>query len=619
MSVKKPEFKLTHNITNGYLVLTINRVELDPTLQALFLACQLEQTSTYRNGTTDWEVSLRATMDYKGCEARCADVLYTKLRKYFAYDPDLDNLDLETKIDIVYLDGEEYISLSWRKEDLKNILSVTNFKNGHTLRSYLLKSGFRAEKGTLVTPTSVGMFRFVKEKNFHKAIPVRQAFYDSAKFYSELAQHRRDVRNKFAKALDTFLANWKGRPLMQHQVDYLRYVAELGDAQCNFDMGLGKTFTSLVQATIIKSIVDCKIYVITKASVIPQWRDENWQHTRLPIEVVSWAKIPDRTSSQNYIVIADESHFTQSEKTTRTKRYVRFCEHALMTINLTGTPFKNGQPENAVASLKAMGVWQYGNLDMESFKTNYGKYFYYRHKDECLDLPEKTRVERLVEFTPQQVEEVNKAFADFMVAYEERAKEGKVSMAAAHLVALQVLRKLLAKGKSSYAVELVQEVVEGGQQCVVFCDFLEPLQSIKAELGDDCVWLQASDTPEQRYAKQQKFQNGEVKVFISSYKCGGVGINLVPCTNVVCIDRPWTPADVIQAEDRCHRIGQVNSLTVYWLYYYDRSNIEKKVEDILSTKQDSTNYLLDNEYETLGSGSEEGTWVNLLDKAAQML
>jgi hypothetical protein len=34
---------------------------------------------------------------------------------------------------------------------------------------------------------------------------------------------------------------------------------------------------------------------------------------------------------------------------------------------------------------------------------------------------------------------------------------------------------------------------------------------------------------------------------------------------VVLLERPWTPGDAEQAEDRCHRIGMAASLTSHWL------------------------------------------------------
>jgi SNF2 family DNA or RNA helicase len=34
---------------------------------------------------------------------------------------------------------------------------------------------------------------------------------------------------------------------------------------------------------------------------------------------------------------------------------------------------------------------------------------------------------------------------------------------------------------------------------------------------------------------------------------------------VVLLERPWTPGDAEQAEDRCHRLGSQGTVTSHWL------------------------------------------------------
>ncbi len=63
----------------------------------------------------------------------------------------------------------------------------------------------------------------------------------------------------------------------------------------------------------------------------------------------------------------------------------------------------------------------------------------------------------------------------------------------------------------------------------------------------------------------QRFQNGEVPLFLISLKAGGLGLNLTAADTVIHFDPWWNPAVEDQATDRAHRIGQTKSVYVYKL------------------------------------------------------
>lgn len=72
--------------------------------------------------------------------------------------------------------------------------------------------------------------------------------------------------------------------------------------------------------------------------------------------------------------------------------------------------------------------------------------------------------------------------------------------------------------------------------------------------------------------------NKKIFCFISSTRCGGIGINLTGADCVIFYDTDWNPAMDKQAQDRCHRIGQTKQVHIYRLISVNtiEENIFKK-------------------------------------------
>jgi SNF2 family DNA or RNA helicase len=82
------------------------------------------------------------------------------------------------------------------------------------------------------------------------------------------------------------------------------------------------------------------------------------------------------------------------------------------------------------------------------------------------------------------------------------------------------------------------------------------------ESGAKTLMLTGSTPAPDRRELVEKFQNGDVDVFLISLKAGGFGLNLTRASYVVHLDPWWNPAVEDQASDRAHRIGQTLPVTV---------------------------------------------------------
>lgn len=88
-----------------------------------------------------------------------------------------------------------------------------------------------------------------------------------------------------------------------------------------------------------------------------------------------------------------------------------------------------------------------------------------------------------------------------------------------------------------------------------------------------------------------------VQVAILNIKAAGVGLTLTRASTVVFAELAWTPSEVQQAEDRAHRIGQSNCVSVQLLIVKD--SIDELMWDMLQNKLAMTGQVLDGQAERM--------------------
>ncbi|MEV7544148.1 C-terminal helicase domain-containing protein, partial [Streptomyces sp. NPDC089915] len=80
-----------------------------------------------------------------------------------------------------------------------------------------------------------------------------------------------------------------------------------------------------------------------------------------------------------------------------------------------------------------------------------------------------------------------------------------------------------------------------------------------------------------------RFQSGEVPVFLLSLKAAGTGLNLTRAGHVIHYDRWWNPAVEEQATDRAYRIGQTQPVQVHRIIA--EGTVEDRIAELLETKR----------------------------------
>jgi len=450
-------------------------------------------------------------------------------------------------------------------------------------------------------------------------------------YQNELIETQKHIKNEFNSIvegidLDKPLKN--GKTLFQHQKEAVLRMLKYRRQILALDMGLGKTLTALISAKVLFQKCGYKIIVICPVSLKESWFREATS-LNLPIEIYSWSKLPS-SPLQEFILITDEAHYAQSgNKSQRGKAFFELAKssYCMACYCLTGTPIKNGRPINILPLLEAVkhplakdkryfhirycdahptrfSRWDTsGAKNLDELNQRIKDVVIRRTKKECLDLPDKLRVIRKVEVSKQAKELYDTALKELRDKFKERVNNGEVIGDAEALVMLNHVRHAGSIAKTETAIELAEEVLESGGQVVIFTEFLKSAFIINETLskrGIKCEILTGASTNRQDMV--DRFQNGSSKVFIGTIKAGGVGITLTKAQTVILVDRPWTPGDAEQAEDRLHRIGQNGNVTAIWLQF---DEIDESIDKILQAKSENIDIVLHGKKKLMKSGTAQ--------------
>jgi SNF2 family DNA or RNA helicase len=153
-----------------------------------------------------------------------------------------------------------------------------------------------------------------------------------------------------------------------------------------------------------------------------------------------------------------------------------------------------------------------------------------------------------------------------------------------------------AMAKVPFVVDFLKEILESENKVVVFAHHHAVVDAIRSEFPDNSVVLTGRESQSIRQEAVDRFQaDPGVNVFIGSITAAGVGITLTAASHVVFAELDWVPGNMSQAEDRCHRIGQMDSVFVQHVVLED--SIDARMARTLVSKQVVIDAAMDAEVE----------------------
>ncbi len=146
----------------------------------------------------------------------------------------------------------------------------------------------------------------------------------------------------------------------------------------------------------------------------------------------------------------------------------------------------------------------------------------------------------------------------------------------AHFEARKLLMEAYQSSGIAKAAAVSEYVVEwlrgsGTQKVLIFAHHKGVLDTIEVAVAKELkgaghIRIDGSISSQDRAIRVNKFQTcSKIRVAILSMTAAGVGLTLTAASSVMFAELHWTPGVLAQAEDRCHRIGQRNSVNVFYL------------------------------------------------------
>lgn len=119
----------------------------------------------------------------------------------------------------------------------------------------------------------------------------------------------------------------------------------------------------------------------------------------------------------------------------------------------------------------------------------------------------------------------------------------------------------------------LETLIENKVKFLVFAhhyQMLDQLEDLMLKTRTSYIRIDGQIDVVKRHEAVNKFQSDpKCLAAILSLTASGQGITLTAATAVVFAEMAWTPGLMIQAEDRAHRIGQQQCVSIYYLYGED--------------------------------------------------
>ena len=392
------------------------------------------------------------------------------------------------------------------------------------------------------------------------------------------------------------------------------------------EMGMGKTITvlSLVKEKGWRTLVVCPLSIIEDA-----WHKDSdtlglefvnlrtilRKGTPIPsaqvcaINYDNLIKYQPVLLNQDFDCLAlDESTYIKNHKAKRTKAAIVLARYIPNVYVLTGNPAPNSLlelwPQMYCITPECLGKNFYAFRNKYFYPTGYGGYTWkpydpdriiakvkqyaiFMRKEDWLDLPEKTFVNRHITADPEMYR-----------AYEHMRKHriaelgNDIVISQTKVTQIMRLREITSgfiqdgdkvEWISNAKIKEVEHLLDEIQgQVFIWCNFRA--EALKLAEVFKAPVIMGGDKDEYRQELIKEYKEGKHRILIATMGTISHGVTLTNCHHVIYYSLTYSHDLYLQSQDRFHRIGQKNPVTYYHLLV--KNSIDDRVLQALRRKED---------------------------------
>lgn len=438
-----------------------------------------------------------------------------------------------------------------------------------------------------------------------------------------------------------------------------------------FEMGCGKTLTTIAVAGALYNLgkID-RVLVVAPTSVCSVWPHDLNQFATFPWEarvllgdkkkrLKALNELENRPFKAlriaviNYesthregifealaaykpdLIVCDESQRIKNPSAAQSKALHKLGDAAPFRMILSGTPVQNNAVDlysqyrfldpavyganfyafkNRYCIMGGYGQHQIvGYRNMDELVEKEHSVAYRVTKEECLDLPQQTFINRYVQFTDAEQAIYEQLRKSSFLELETGENVTATTILTMYLRLMQLTGGFLTADESTRPkqvntakldalADIVDDyVVDAGKKLVIFARFRAEIAAIENLLRLRKIQYGSiyGDVPmEERGKIVEDFQtNPDTKVFVAQIQTAGLGITLHAASTAVFYSYDYNYANYAQALARIHRIGQ--RLPVTYIHLVVDGSIDEKILAALENKEDMAKTVVDSWREVL--------------------